>query len=310
MTAHLPLQRTLVFLLLLSFCACRRLPPDQAIYLKGYKAYEKGEYEVAAVYLRPLVENGHPASQLLMSKMYTRGLGVKQDTGKAELLKSLAALRLASRGFSTDQRKLASTLAKGLIALPEDPDAQPGEQDVATRALTTLNPADLDKLALELQKSLPESLDGGELPSTGLSSGGIFPTPESTPAPTPATPVKTASPREAPKESPHVIPVDAHKVNGLSLGFLLRSADQGDPLAMQLLSRAYAEGFYGLPVNADKASHWAKRAVEAHALRRTHEEIDVEDRFPWARLIMVCVIGLFLIGLGIWQARRVRVLRP
>src|ERR1700688_4350054 len=89
-----PMRLRYLMFPILFLAACEKLPPQQEHFERGYKAYESGDFENALLYLKPLVEQGHPAAELLMAKMYSRGDGVPQDVGKAELLRNLAAFQI------------------------------------------------------------------------------------------------------------------------------------------------------------------------------------------------------------------------
>src|ERR1019366_2831205 len=85
---------SLLILPLMLMVSCSKLSPIQEHFDRGYKAYEKGDFVSAVLYLKPLVEAGNPAAQLLMAKMYANGDGVPEDMSKAELLRNLAAFQI------------------------------------------------------------------------------------------------------------------------------------------------------------------------------------------------------------------------
>jgi hypothetical protein len=51
--------------------------------VKGFKAFEAGDYATALKEFMPLAEQGQPSAEAAVGQMYLQGLGVKQDYAKA-----------------------------------------------------------------------------------------------------------------------------------------------------------------------------------------------------------------------------------
>ena len=85
----------LIFTLLLWLPAANA---NEAEFLKGWEAYQAGNYNVAREIWTPLAENGHAASQVNLGAMYENGEGVEQNDNEA-----LKWYRKAStQGFAED----------------------------------------------------------------------------------------------------------------------------------------------------------------------------------------------------------------
>ena len=67
------------------------LVPAWAGMEEGEAAYARGDYAAAVRECQPLAEEGNPAAQLLLGKMYLEGRGVPRDTVQAEIWFILAA---------------------------------------------------------------------------------------------------------------------------------------------------------------------------------------------------------------------------
>ena len=52
---------------------------------EGAAAYERGDYAAALRECQPLAEEGHPAAQVLLGRMYLEGRGVPRDAVQAEI---------------------------------------------------------------------------------------------------------------------------------------------------------------------------------------------------------------------------------
>jgi uncharacterized protein len=77
-------------LLAVLFLVCLVLPV-RADYEKGYKAFQRGDYETALSELLPLAKQGDPKSQHVLGEMYADGLGVDQDYAAAFKWNKLSA---------------------------------------------------------------------------------------------------------------------------------------------------------------------------------------------------------------------------
>jgi len=62
-----------------------------ADFLKGYEAYNSGDYSTALKEWRPLAEQGNADAQLNLGYMYTKGQGVFQDYVKAHMWNNISA---------------------------------------------------------------------------------------------------------------------------------------------------------------------------------------------------------------------------
>ena len=73
-----------------------------ADFLKGWDAYNKGDYATALREWKPLAEQGDASAQSLVGSMYNEGLGVPQDDKTAVKWYRLAA----EQGFAAAQASL------------------------------------------------------------------------------------------------------------------------------------------------------------------------------------------------------------
>lgn len=275
----------------LCVAGCRQSTPEEAAFSKARRAHDRGEYTEAAAQLGPLAAQGHPAAQLLLARMYALGRGVPANAEKAEQLRSLAALRIVTRGLTDDQRSMASPLV-GSLNLDSIPDPDPGPAGTANhKAIQTLDIAMLEKLAAEIQSNFNEK---------------SVPAP---PAPSPAEPAPVSAARVEPvaESSAPEIPHTLRQTQAISLSQLQHAAGRGDVPSMELLSVAHARGFYGLKMNPQQAALWRERAQAARnaALHRPHKIRDFES-VPVGRLGGMILAGVALIGLGLWHRRWTR----
>lgn len=72
---------------------------------KGFEAFNRGDYQTAFRYYKPLAEQGYPSAQFNLAMMYSFGKGVKQDAAEAAKWYRKAA----------DQGSYQSQLNLGLI---------------------------------------------------------------------------------------------------------------------------------------------------------------------------------------------------
>jgi TPR repeat protein len=291
--------------------ACKPLPKDQAHFQKGYEAYEKGDFYTALLYLKPLVEEGHPAAELLMAKMYANGQGVKEDEGKAELLRNLAAAKIYSRPLPPGVVRPANATLKAV----QDRLDYYADGNAAGKAPPV---QDLSQLLMTLDLKSIRQLANTDFENS------------SSPSQTPAEPAQEASqgesnlsPPEAAPEQPQKTPAEASSAPApitesvelagargsqhISLSILRQSAMDNDPLAMQLLSVAYAKGYYGLPVNSKQAALWRQKARDARGNSNvaSSEPVEPDESLPIGQLTAVVAAGLLLVGSGVWlRARR------
>jgi TPR repeat protein len=286
--------------------ACEALPKDQAHFAKGFEAYKKGDFYTALLYLKPLVEEGNPAAELLMAKMYANGEGVAEDVGKAELLRNLAATKLYARPYAPGTIQSANgTLKSVQDRLDYYTDgANSGKglpvQDVS-QLLTSLDLNSIKRLAAtdfenpgSDQNPPPETASEASpsSPETSPAQVEVEAPHENRPTPPPSVPVV----------SPEAIDLShARNANHISLTLLQQSAHQNDALAMQLLATAYEKGYYGLTPDPSQATVWKEKARNArHFQSPSSENNDPEDAVPMARLAWVAMAGIVFIGGGIW----------
>jgi TPR repeat protein len=281
------MKRIPILFLAITLCACRKLSQDEGSFLNAQKAYEKQNYAIALAQLKPLVESGHPGAQLLLAKMYSYGQGVKFDGGKAELLRNLAMLRLTARGVAQHGSVEGDPFMKALDTTLRDPDN--GAVNETLQQLAALDPNQLEKMTDQMQNDLPNTLEQeGPVSVPVLTSAGV-------------SPALAAAPPLAVK-----IPANTRRANGISLGLLRRSADQGDRFAMKLLASAYTHGYYGLTPDPHQALKWLRRAAQA-GMKANPENSDEDAPSDfWMQLGPALGVGGLLVALGIWQARRVR----
>ena len=71
-------------------------------------------------------------------------------------------------------------------------------------------------------------------------------------------------------------------------------------MAMELLSAAYARGFYGLVVNKAQATQWAAKAKEAR-LQRSPAAAEPFEKVPLEHVWKIMSLGVVLIGVGVWR---------
>ncbi len=75
----------------------------------GVDAYKRGDYGTAMTEFRPLADQGHAASQLVLGMMYAAGQGMPQDNAEAVKWYRLAA----DQGHAGAQDCLGSMYTKG-----------------------------------------------------------------------------------------------------------------------------------------------------------------------------------------------------
>jgi hypothetical protein len=73
---------------------------------------------------------------------------------------------------------------------------------------------------------------------------------------------------------------------------------------MELLSAAFAHGFYGLTESTTQAMLWTMKAKEARQRHLLGRDKDPLERVPLAQLWMISGVGLIFVGAGIWLWRR------
>jgi len=292
--------------------SCSRLPPEQEHFAKGYDAYKKGDFASAVLYLKPLIEMGNPAAQLLMAKMYANGNGVPEDADKAELLRNLAAFAIYKKGDLTpgELRPANETLvsiSKRLdyyVGAGEGKQAPVGDLSQVLESLDIRGIAGLQKMASESGETPEQASPGAAEPLPGVnvalpgeliqgapdvSQGTSEPARAPAVIPSPAAPpAPTMPPAESSRGSDQI-----------SLSIIREAADNGDPTAMGLLSAAYAHGFYGLPSSSMQAGRWADKAQEARR-RRARVSRDASQKIPSVQVGLILGIGIILLGGGVW----------
>ena len=72
-----------VALTIIALLAFIPLPAPAADFLKGYAAYQAGDWETALKELRPLAEQGHASAQFNLALLYNYGKGVPQTYREA-----------------------------------------------------------------------------------------------------------------------------------------------------------------------------------------------------------------------------------
>jgi TPR repeat protein/transglutaminase-like putative cysteine protease len=89
------------------------ISPD---YNLGIKAFDKGNYELALTWLKPLAEQGHPGAQSYVGSMYEHAYGVALDHREAARWYLLAA----AQGDAYSQMSLGEIYEKGLGVARDD----------------------------------------------------------------------------------------------------------------------------------------------------------------------------------------------
>jgi len=288
----------LVTVVLMGLGACEQIPKDQEHFSKGFSAYKKGDFYTALLYLKPLVEEGNPAAQLLMAKMYANGQGVEEDMGKAELLRNLAAIKVYSHPHAPGMLRPANETLKAVS----------DRLDFLTSSDQVKGPKDLSQLLASLdlnslkQLGVANSEDPSEAaPPQGSESEAVQIPIEPPETPSSAAPSpETATPETSPMAS-EPAPLNLQGVRGtdqISLTMLRRAAEKGDPFAMKLLGAAYAKGFYGLTPNPVQAALWRQKAINVPDAPRDEEDT---DRMPSGSVMAMIGSGILLLGLGVWR---------
>jgi len=272
----------LIVLGLVEFNGCKNIPKDQAHFEKGYNAYFQGDYYTALLYLKPLVENGNPAAQLLMARMHAFGQGVQEDELQAEYLWNQAAATIRVKDPNAIGNhavnytlKTAENRLEALIDPKSDLKSSLSSEDF--KAIHDLGvPAESGQTAEESTRNEDHSL----LPS--------------------AEDVKSVLSLSGRSHQSGPI----RSVDELSASSLQQSAKWGNPLAMRLLAEAYEKGNYGLSPNHRLSSSWARAAQKAQG-HKVGSEFSQEpwEQIPYVQLGWTLLGGLTLIGLG-WDRLR------
>jgi len=290
----------LVALILTGLGGCEPVPKDQAHFSKGFAAYEKGDFYTALLYLKPLVEEGNPAAQLLMAKMYANGQGVEEDMGKSELLRNLAAVKIYSHPHAPGTLRPANETLKAVsdrLDFLTGSDQSKGAKDLS-QLLSSLDLGSLKQLGSATSEDPTEA---APTPASEFESESVqipieppqVPA-EAAPSPEPVTPETSPLPSEP-------APLNLQGIRGtdqISLTMLQEAAEKGDPFAMKLLSAAYAKGFYGLVPNPIQAARWRQKALDAPNAANDEGET---DRMPSGPVLGLMGGGVLLMGLGIWR---------
>jgi TPR repeat protein len=274
--------------------ACQKLSPQQAHFERAFKYFNQGDFTSTLLYLKPLVEDGHPAAQLLMARMYANGQGVPEDGGKAELLRNLAAYQIyKNKNFTPGEMRPANETLKTIsdrldyyVEAGEHKESPPQNLSQLMESLGDNNTSDLQKTDDNSGSAQPEIPI--EIPHEQ---------PESVPE---AAPVSVPPPLENPAEK-MAISGDSRRSEQITLGIVRQAAEGGDPMAMELLSAAYAKGFYGLTPNPDQSRQWLIKAREARHRLRISDETDSLEKVPLNQVWKVFAIGAVLIAIGVWR---------
>jgi TPR repeat protein len=254
--------------------SCSKLSPEQEHFDKAYQAYNDGHFTSAVLYLKPLVEAGNPAAQLLMAKMYANGSGLPEDPEKADLLRNLAAFQIFKKNNLAPGELQPGT--DTLAAISKRLDYYVGAGEGKKEPIQNLNQV-LDSINIHGIQDL-QKLSEEETPSAAAA-------PEAAPASEPFPAVS--------------IPADSRASSQISLGIIRQAADSGDPAAMDLLSAAYSHGFYGLASNASQAAAWTEKAANARH-RGLPAAREPSPTVPVVQVSMIIGGGLVLIGAGVW----------
>ncbi len=305
-------HRSLLFIAFLCASAfltgCPRLSPQQEHFQQAFKAYQKGDFPRALLYLKPLVEAGHPAGQLLLAKMYANGQGVPEDHGKAELLRNLAAYQIYSKGNLKpgEIRPANATLKSVSDRLDYYVGAQEGHEGKAPDlagildSLKSINPGEEQPVSGDPGTAMPNiEID---IPREVAEKAGA----------SPDMPVSVAERQvsSVPGNRPNTRTVpqsgDSRRSEQITLGIVRQAAEQGDPQAMMLLSAAYVEGFYGVRPNATLARQWREKAQSAHGADAASSEEDALDKIPHRQLWTMIGVGLLFVltGVSLWWRSR------
>jgi len=262
--------------------SCMKLPPEQEHFAKGYSAYNKGDFTTAILYLKPLVEAGNPAAQLLMAKMYSNGDGVPVNIGKADLLRNLAAIQVYKKQNIT-----------------------PGERDPMGDSLASISKR-LDYYVGATEGKEAPVKDLSEILQTlDIHGGGDSQTPasdqeEGSPEPAESVHAPAAAPESSESPAPDMPPAGSSRGSDhISLGILRQAAESGDPTAMGFLSAAYAHGFYGLAASPAQAGLWAEKAQKARQGRVPAHD-DPRQNIPSLQVALILGTGISLFGAGAW----------
>jgi TPR repeat protein len=310
-------QTWLCFSLLISALlagACEKLPPEQEHFAKGYAAYNKGDFITAVLYLKPLVEAENPAAELLMAKMYANGEGVPVDIGKSEYLRNSATLAIFKKRNITpgEMNPMGTSLASISKRLDYYMDASEGKEAPVKDLSEIVQSLGVGSMA-ELQSRDPDSGENTSDQSaaaTGATSPDInvdLPSEITKESSEVAAEIRDSVRSPAPTDDSSDLPVamppkESSRGNDqITLSILRQSAENGDPMAMEFLSAAYAHGFYGLKPNKERYSFWAAQARKVQ--QRAPLQEDSQKKIPVLQLGLVLVIGMGLIGGGIWLWR-------
>jgi TPR repeat protein len=269
------MRRALLLLIVLYLAGCRKLPLEQAHFARGYHAYNRGDFQEALLYLKPLVEQNQPAAQLLMARMYANGQGVEEDMGKAELLRNLAAFQIYKKHPLPPGvvRPANATLKSIADRLDYYVDPEKAEKGGPVRDLS------------EILESLNAKPEADQAPPAGPPEP--LPIPEPPQKPTPA------------QEGTPVEPRDYRRADQISLGLIRQAAEEGDASAMELLASAYTQGFYGLSPNAVQSARWAEHAKEARLKLPPLLRVEPMEQVPWVPLTLILSGGVAFVGLGV-----------
>ena len=240
-----------------------------------------------------------------MAKMYSHGEGVPVDEGKAEMLRNLAALQVFKKGDLTPgelrpANESVRDLSARLAYLEGDGNASKGGAPDIGKFLESI---DLKGIV-----SAPKTGEEADSSSPGVSieipheaSPGTEPAPAAE-SPTTPPPAQSSAGRTMPEKQVEIAQ-DSRRSEQVSLGRIRDAASAGDPMAMQLLSEAYAKGFYGLTVSTAQATAWNEKFKEAYRLGTSPVEIDSLEKVPWVQVWSSVGAGLALMLLGVWLWR-------
>jgi len=294
-------QSSLGFLFLLSALvttSCIKLSPEQAHFAKGFDAYNKGDFTTAVLYLKPLVEAGNPAAELLMAKMYSNGQGVSADIGKSEFLRNSATLQIFQKKNITpgEMNPMGTSLASISKRLDYYMNVSEGKEAPVKDLSEIVQSLDIGNVA-ELQSRDP---DQGEAAVAHSSSESGIVLDSSRDASETLEPVHSSVVNgDSADLSPAMPPIESSRGSDpISLTVLHQAAENGDPMAMEFLAAAYAHGFYGLKPNPGRSLFWANQSRKVR--QRAPSRNDSSDKLPVVPLVLIVGIGLSLIGGGIW----------
>ncbi len=294
-------------LLALLCAACEKLPPQQEHFERGLKAYNKGDFAMALLYLKPLVEVGNPAAQLVMSKMYAHGDGVPEDMQKSELLRNLASFQIYKKkdyapGSVRSDNATLTAISKRLDYYVDAGDAKQAPVQDPTKILEAFDA----KGIVDLQKAGSNFEDGPvsiDLPKEPYARPDEKREPEAEVS-VPDAPLAPLS--QLPRSDRPDISVtgNSRRSDQISLTLIQQAAAKGDPMAMELLSAAYQKGFYSVKISSVQAILWATNAKAARQNQPTATDEDPDEQRPMIQVWGLVGLGVALMGVGLWRWRK------